>query len=271
MQAYRRKSTWIAVSVVFCGSSIAARQLPDPYARQVAEQIRTLHSVSESARAGAAEALGFLRAYAAEKPLIERLGDNSPVVRRQTAMALGWCGSRKAVGPLLDSLGDDDPMTRQAAHVALTNLTGMELPFDTTAPKSNRSDQIRGWRAWWSTVRLGRVPEEVHQLLEGFKHPSISRSVTVSSMYKGPPEILTDDLIGPGYWQTKNVPFPQWCTVDLGRSQTVSKVTIHQYGPRFVLTDYELSTRIQLSQGAYRVQKVQYFTGICGDMRGVSA
>ena len=50
-----------------------------------------------SVRAGAAESLGFLRAYAAESPLIERLADESADVRRQVAMALGWCGGRKSV------------------------------------------------------------------------------------------------------------------------------------------------------------------------------
>ena len=45
-------------------------------------------------------------------------------------MALAWCGGREAVAPLLVALDDRDWVTRQAAHVALTNLTGMEKPFD---------------------------------------------------------------------------------------------------------------------------------------------
>jgi HEAT repeat protein len=232
------------VSLVSCGSGIAAQQLPDPYACQVAEQTAILNSTSEKARAGAVEALGFLRAYSAEKSLIERLTDSSPVVRRQAAMALGWCGGRNAVDPLLDSLNDADAMTRQGAYVALTNLTGMELPFDTMAPESKRAAQIRAWRGWWAAVRSDRVPDEALGLIEGFTHRRISGSVTVSSAYKGPADVLTDGLIGPGFWQTKNVPLPQWCTVDLGRSRMISRVTIHQYGPRFVLTDYELATSL---------------------------
>lgn len=232
------------IFLILYGFSVNAQPTPDPYTRQVNEQIQILQSVAVQARAGAAETLGFLRAYAAEESLIERLHDDSPAVRQQTAMALAWCGSRKAVEALLDTLEDPDPMTRQAAHVALTNLTGMEFPFDTTAVKSHRLEQIRTWRVWWSTVRPGRIPKEVHQLLEGYRHRPIAHAVTVSTAYKGSPQILADGLIGPGYWQTKNVPFPQWCTIDLGQTQTISQVTIHQYGSRFVLTDYELSTSL---------------------------
>ncbi|MHC4701045.1 MAG: HEAT repeat domain-containing protein, partial [Planctomycetota bacterium] len=196
------------------------------------------------ARAGAAEALGFLRAYSAEQPLIERLGDRSPAVRRQAAMSLCWCGGREAVVPLLDALEDTDAITRQAAHVALTNLTGMELPFDTMAPQSRRAVLITAWRDWWATVGPDRVPQEALQLIESFERPLIGGSVAVSSTYKGPPDVLTDGLIGPGFWQTRDVPFPQWCVIDLGRPETVSKVTIHQYGPRHVLTDYELAVSL---------------------------
>lgn len=156
-------------------------------------------------------------------------------------MALGWCGGRDAVGPLLDAMDDADVMTRQGAYVALTNLTGMELPFDSMAPGTQRAAQIRKWRDWWATVRPGRMPQEAIDLLKGFKPRRISGLVTASSMYKGPPDVLTDGLIGPGFWQTKNVPFPQWCRIDLGQAQMISGVTIHQYGSQFVLTDYELA------------------------------
>ncbi|MHC4434653.1 MAG: HEAT repeat domain-containing protein, partial [Planctomycetota bacterium] len=240
---YLRKLLFL-VCLVPCGSAVAAKELPDPYARQVAEQIELLSSTSEHARAGAAEAIGFLRAYAAEQSLIERLGDSSPAVRRQVVMALGWCGSRSAVGPLLDTLDHTDTMTRQGAYVALTNLTGMELAFQAMAPRSQRAAQIKAWRDWWATVRPGTVPQEALQLLEGFTDRRITGSVTASSTYKGPAEVLTDGLIGPAYWQTKNVSFPQWCTVDLVEPRMISKVTIHQYGARFVLTDYELATSL---------------------------
>jgi HEAT repeat protein len=224
--------------------STAAEASSGPYARQVAEQTAKLRSHSEHTRAGAAEALGFLRAYDAEESLIERLFDKSACVRRQVAMALAWCGSRKAIAPLLDALDDADAVTRQAAHVALTNLTGMEFPFDTMAPSPKRTAQSTVWRDWWKAVPSDRAPAEVLELIEGWKYRPHGGSVTVSSTHRGPPEVLTDGLLGPGFWQTKNVPFPQWCTIDLGRPEQVSRVTIHQYGLRFVLTDYELATSL---------------------------
>jgi hypothetical protein len=106
---------------------------PGPYDRQVAEHLNKLAADASPGRARAAEALGFLRAYAAEPALIARLEDPSVEVRRRATMALAWCGSRLAVPPLLQKLDDEDWLVRQAAHVSLTNLTGMEFPFDANA------------------------------------------------------------------------------------------------------------------------------------------
>jgi len=52
----------------------------NPYDRQVAERPESLRSRSPSARAHAAEALGFLRAYQAEEALVGALDD--PARRR---------------------------------------------------------------------------------------------------------------------------------------------------------------------------------------------
>ena len=79
-----------------------------PYADQVSENLAKLKSDSPTERAGAAESLGFLRAYTAEADLVRRLHDLSTEVRRQAAMALAWCGGRTAVGSLLASLDDPD-------------------------------------------------------------------------------------------------------------------------------------------------------------------
>ena len=193
----------------------ALASLPSgPYDRQVADGLAKLESDSPATRAGAAEALGFLRAYAAQQALVERLGDRSVEVRRQVAMALAWCGGRKAIPPLLAALDDDDRVTRQAAHVALTNLTGMEFPFDSHASPKRRAAQTKVWRDWWAAVPTDRPPKEVLALLIGPKNLARGRSVTASTTYKGPPDVLIDGQIGPEYWQTKNVQPPQWCTID---------------------------------------------------------
>ncbi|MHC4179970.1 MAG: HEAT repeat domain-containing protein, partial [Planctomycetota bacterium] len=227
-----------------CESASGGGQSSGPYDAQVAESVARLRAGSPTVRAGAAEALGFLRAYSAEAALVERLADRSPDVRRQAALALAWCGGRKAVRPLLGALDDEDWIVRQAAHVSLTNLTGMEFPFNSPAPPEKRHAQAERWRRWWATVPGDRPPAEVLKLLAGPKGLRGQGPVTTSSTYKGPPEVLLDGRIGPGYWQTKNVPFPQWCTVDLGQPREIARVAVHQYGPAFVMTEYELATSL---------------------------
>ena len=131
--------------VLTCTAGGAVGVAPQqPYDRQVAAQTTAFRTGPAAARAKAAEALGFLRAYAAEEVLLERLRDESVEVRRQVAMALAWCGSRRAVPALIDALDDADWLTRQAAHVSLTNLTGMEFPFDALTAESRRAEQAAG-------------------------------------------------------------------------------------------------------------------------------
>ncbi|MEE8452764.1 MAG: HEAT repeat domain-containing protein [Thermoguttaceae bacterium] len=215
-----------------------------PYDRQVAEHLAGLNDASSTTRAAAAESLGFLRAYSVEGALIERLDDESTDVRREAAMALAWCGGRGAVGPLLDGLQDDDWIVRQAAHVSLTNLTGMEFPFDTTASQEERTAQARRWSDWWATVPADRPADDVLQLLAGPKATATDGLVTASTTYRGPTGVLLDGQLGPGYWQTKNVPFPQWCSIDLGKPREVSQVIVHQYGAGFVMTEYDVAVSL---------------------------
>jgi len=229
--------------VVSIGSAAAGFDVIGPYDAQIAENVAKLRAASPTARAAAAEALGFLRAYAAEDALIGRLGDDSRQVRRQTAMALAWCGGRKAVAPLLAALDDDDWLVRQAAHVSLTNLTGMEFPFHSTAPPPKRAEQARRWRDWWAAVPEDRPPQDVLHLLAGPRQGTVGGGpVTASTTYRGPPGVLLDGQIGPQYWQTKNVPPPQWCTVDMGKPREIARVVVHQYGAQFVMTEYDLAT-----------------------------
>ena len=214
---------------------------PGPYGQQVAEQMAALNDESAEARAVAAESLGFLRAYDAEAALIARLQDQSQLVRRAAALALAWCGGRQSVPSLLDALHDKDWLTRQSAHVALTNLTGMEFPFDAAAPADQREAEMAVWRNWWATVRPNETPAQITELIASVPRPWLHRHrLTASSTYRGPLEVLLDGALGPRYWQTKNVPFPQSLTIDVGAAQEIGQVVVHQYGPRFVMTDYSL-------------------------------
>ncbi|MHC4503427.1 MAG: HEAT repeat domain-containing protein, partial [Planctomycetota bacterium] len=235
-----------ALSLIASASAAAADADPevDPYRSQVARLSRELESSSPRTRAGAAEALGYLRGYSAAGALVRALGDPSPVVRREAAMALAWCGGRNEVKALLAALDDGDWTVRQAAWVALTNLTGMEFPYDALAEPAARGAQSKTWRDWWADAPAARPPPDVLGLLGGapVENLALGCPVTASSTYKGPPGVLTDGETAGGFWQTKNVPFPQHCTVDLGEPRSIGCVVVHQYGRGFCMMDYSLAT-----------------------------
>jgi len=258
------KQTCVLWAVVACslGSALAA---PSPgtnsYARQVDQRIEALGSQSAPVAAGAAEALGFLRAYGAADALAQAATHKEPTVRREAVMALGFCGSRKHVAPLLAALDDDDWTVRQGAWVALTNITGMEMPFNALAPAPARRAQAAAWQAWWAKVPADRPPAELLAALGPLptlptpppvpaapqKGKSVNlalrRPVTVSSTYRGPAGVLTDGKVIGGFWQTKNVAFPQQCTVDLGKPQQVGCVVVYQYDNASMhMRDFSIST-----------------------------
>ena len=139
----------------------------NPYDAQVAEQIKKLDSAMPAVRAGAAEALAYLRADSAADALVRALDDDEEIVRREAAMALAWCGRRAEASALLAALDDEDWVVRQAAWVALTNITGMEWPFDALAEESKRTEQSDAWRMWWAGVPEDAPPDEILQLVAG--------------------------------------------------------------------------------------------------------
>jgi HEAT repeat protein len=236
-------SRQLLLSFLFVVCGHAEETAPGPYQQQMSALLARLHQEAAHVRARAAESIGFLRAYAAGPALIAALRDPAVEVRRQAVLALAWCGGREAVPPLLAALDDADWVVRQAAHVALTNLTGLEFPYHADAAAERRAEQAQAWRAWWATVPADQPPKEVLELLGGGAGPG-GIGVTASTTYKGPPEVLVDGQLGPAYWQTKNVAPPQWCTLDLGRPREISQVIVHQYGPGYCMTEYELATSL---------------------------
>jgi HEAT repeat protein len=169
----------------------------NPYDIQVAERIDKLKSPLADIRAGAAEALGFLRAYSAADALVESLSDTSAKVRQEAAMSLAWCGDRRHIEPLLDALDDKDWTVRQAAWVSLTNLTAMQWPFDALAKPSVRRGQAEQWRDWWAEVPQDCIPSEVLELIAG--EASEGRLQAVRSLGalggKGASEILLKVIV----------------------------------------------------------------------------
>ncbi len=236
-----RFATLLIAGAAIC---LPAAATGNPFDRQVAEHIAALHSADPAERADAAEALGFLRAYTAEPALLEALSDETAEVRRRAALALAWCGGRPSIVPLLDALADEDWTVRQSAHVALTNLTGMEIPFESTASPDPRASQARAWREWWAAVPADRPPKEVLDLVATAGGRGGAAGASASTTYKGPADVLIDGQLGPQYWQTKNVKPPQWCTIDLGRAREIEQVVVHQYGEGYCMTEYELATSL---------------------------
>ena len=79
----------ILPSTSFLFLTLLAQASPTgPYETQFAENLGKLTDESSKVRAGAAEALGFLRAYRAEAALVRCLEDVDRDVRRQAVMAL---------------------------------------------------------------------------------------------------------------------------------------------------------------------------------------
>lgn len=214
-----------------------------PYQYEIDRNIRHAMSPNAAERAASAEALGFMRAYDSAGVLASLLKDKTSEVRRESALALGWCGSIKHLESLLSALNDEDWSVRQAAWVALTNITGMEFPFDAMSDEITRKEQIDTWTKWCSSIKPDSIPDDILKLLkdsESAENIALGCSVTASSTYKGPPSVLTsaDSSL---FWQTKNVPFPQHCTIDLGSVRKVAVINVEQYGPGYCMTDYAVS------------------------------
>lgn len=146
-------------------TSVATADSISPYEEQGQTLLVDLGDIGSSVRARAAEALGFLRYYPAELALIDLLRNASPEVRRYAALSLGSCGGRAALKPLVATLSDTDWTVAQSAWVTLTNLTGMEKPFDALSDGQERQAQIGEWQAWVDAIADDPVPEAVLRLL----------------------------------------------------------------------------------------------------------
>ena len=213
----------------------------NPYERQIAEQVKQLSAADASMRQSAADSLGFMRAWSAGDALAHATSDASPIVRRAAVVALGGCGHRRHLPAALRLLDDSDWAVRQAAWVAMTNLTGMEWPFDALAAEDIRKTQAEVWRRWVAGLPENQVPCEVFDLLHTVQsNLALGCPVAASTTYKGPADVLTDGDART-FWQTKNVPLPQHCTIDLKRPTEFSMILVEQYGPGYCMTQYTVS------------------------------
>ncbi len=219
---------------VFCvlllaGSTFGITEVQSrgPYDVAVDKQLKLLQSNVATVRAGGAEVLGFMRTVRAEGPLLSLLNDPSLEVRREAVLSLGWCGGRDSLAPLLDVMEkDEDWLVRQGAWVSLTNLTGIEFSYDAVATPSKRSEAVKRWRQWLKSVPADRPPAEVLALMGNVEVTDKSKKnllpggykVTASSVYRGPAGAIVDGSLKGDFWQTKSVPFPQWCEIELPKT-----------------------------------------------------
>jgi HEAT repeat protein len=165
------------VVALFVSVSLApAFAAGDPYSEQGRGFITALGSPDPVARARAAEGLGYLRYYPAEDALILAMRDEIPRVRRSAALALAWCGSRVSLPVLLAALEDPDWLVRQSAWVALTNLTGMEFPFDALAPAAERALMAEAWRKWIDALPTCGLPADLTAMLGTGSHHDVERA-----------------------------------------------------------------------------------------------
>lgn len=148
----------------------------DPYSVQGRGFITALGSPDPVVRARAAEGLGYLRFYSAEVPLIAAMADENGRVRRAAALSLGWCGSRVALPALLAGLEDRDWLVRQGSWVTLTNLTGMELPFDALETPVERIRMVDAWRQWVAALPARGLPADLQVMLASDKHHHVERA-----------------------------------------------------------------------------------------------
>ncbi|MFW5693063.1 MAG: HEAT repeat domain-containing protein, partial [Thermoguttaceae bacterium] len=182
MSATYSPALFLRILCAFCGllavaAPAAAEVPPDPYTLHGQEQIEALGASDPAARSRAAEALGYMRYYPAEEALIAALGDDHAPARRNAALALGWCGGRRALAPLVARLDDADWNVRQSAWVALTNITGMEHPFDALAERSERLEAIEAWQAWCDALPERSLPADVLELIGSDRHRDVQRGV----------------------------------------------------------------------------------------------
>ena len=179
----RLLKTVLAIGTGTLGLCLAAEPAPAikpvcSYDRQMQENLTALGTAPAAARrATAATALGVLRGYAAVEALTAGLKDPDPAVRRATVISLGLCGDRQHLGKLLESLDDADWTVRQAAGIALSNLTGMLLPFNGLAEAPERALEAKAWRDWIAKLKPGQTPKEVLELADALAWEPAERGI----------------------------------------------------------------------------------------------
>ncbi|MDR0521991.1 MAG: HEAT repeat domain-containing protein [Planctomycetaceae bacterium] len=110
------------LSVCLLCAAFAAAKQENPFTAEVRLKTAALKSSNAAERQRAAEALGYMRAYTAEKNLAAALQDTEPAVRRAAALSLAWCGSPDSIAALQKLTKDTDWTVRRSAEIAVENI-----------------------------------------------------------------------------------------------------------------------------------------------------
>jgi len=94
-------------------------------------------------------------AHAAEPAVGQRvaalyLGAKEPKLVRGAEESLDAVRFPSSVPPLLDALGSDSEETRRRANLALSKMGETGQNYDPAAPKAQRDEAAKRWRAWWA-------------------------------------------------------------------------------------------------------------------------
>jgi len=183
----------------------------DPLAtgpREVAALVDWLTSDDEGLRVSAAQRLSIFRRRAAAPALAACFSDPSREVRLAAAAALGACGGRESVAPLLDALGDASPLVAQAAAVALENLTGHAGPFNAFADGPARAQQAKAWRDAFAPPDWDAVEADLVQRFASEDRDVVRRAAVALGHVGG--EAARTALRGYVGRERKNNPYPEW-------------------------------------------------------------
>jgi len=113
---------------------------------------------NDTVRREAVAALADMKAYRAEKLIIDALADSNALVRTEAAKALGVLKSKKAVGPLIEALDldeEDEVQVLEAISRALGKIVGLgKEEMEDYLVTGNHSEAekkaaVANWKEWW--------------------------------------------------------------------------------------------------------------------------
>ncbi|HEX5137887.1 MAG TPA: HEAT repeat domain-containing protein [Planctomycetota bacterium] len=157
----------------------ALRNLKDP--STVDTLIRILDDKEVAVAVLAAEALGDIRAAAANPALLARINAPDWALQKAAVEALGKIRAKESIGPLVEMFQKEQGLVDEVVQKALVAITGQDFLF-------NRE----GWKKWWDKYGSGfKVPTELEiadmkkkaeNALKGYHNPNKKKYHTIETL-----------------------------------------------------------------------------------------